>query len=192
VMRDPYEVLGVRKGATKEEIKKAYLELVKKYHPDKFKDNPLRELAEEKLKEINEAYNILMNDQYSSYEYSTYDQNSIYQQARDLIVQGNLGAAESLLNQNPQNDAEWFYLMGIIYQKRGWINQAYRYFIEAYSRDPSNFEYRRAKEQFETTSRNYECSAYNRGYRRHDDCDICTICQIIACWECCCDNDVGC
>lgn len=118
-MRDPYEVLGVRKGATKEEIKKAYLELVKKYHPDKFKDNPLRELAEEKLKEINEAYNILMNDQYSSYEYSTYDQNSIYQQARDLIVQGNLGAAESLLNQNPQNDAEWFYLMGIIYQKEG-------------------------------------------------------------------------
>ena len=57
---DPYEVLGVRQGASEEEIKAAYKELVKKYHPDKYQNNPLSDLAEEKLQEVNEAYDMLM------------------------------------------------------------------------------------------------------------------------------------
>ena len=59
-MKDPYEVLGVSRGASVEEIKNAYHELVKKYHPDKYRDNPLADLAQEKLTEINEAYDYLM------------------------------------------------------------------------------------------------------------------------------------
>ena len=57
---NPYEVLGVSENATDEEIKKAYKELVKKYHPDKYHNNPLADLAGEKLQEINEAYDMLM------------------------------------------------------------------------------------------------------------------------------------
>ena len=57
---NPYEVLGVSEGASEEEIKKAYKELVKKYHPDRYQNNPLSDLAEEKLQEINEAYDMLM------------------------------------------------------------------------------------------------------------------------------------
>ena len=57
---DPYKVLGVKRTATDEEIKAAYHELVKKYHPDKYVDNPLADLAEEKLREVNEAYDLLM------------------------------------------------------------------------------------------------------------------------------------
>ena len=56
---NPYKVLGVSEDATQEEIRAAYLKLVKKYHPDKYTDNPLKELANEKLKEINEAYEML-------------------------------------------------------------------------------------------------------------------------------------
>ena len=56
---NPYKVLGVSENATQEEIRAAYLSLVKKYHPDKYTDNPLKELAGEKLKEINQAYEML-------------------------------------------------------------------------------------------------------------------------------------
>ena len=58
--RNPYEVLGLKPGATQEEIKAAYRELVKKYHPDRYQDNPLNDLAEEKMREINEAYETLV------------------------------------------------------------------------------------------------------------------------------------
>ena len=63
---DPYKVLGVSKDADFETIKKAYRELAKKYHPDKYVNNPLASLAEEKLKEINEAYRILTEGGQSS------------------------------------------------------------------------------------------------------------------------------
>ena len=55
-MNDPYQVLGVPETATDAEVKKAYLNLARKYHPDNYHDNPLADLAQEKMKEINAAY----------------------------------------------------------------------------------------------------------------------------------------
>ena len=55
--RDYYEVLGVSKTATEDELKKAYRKLAKKYHPDANPDN--KEEAEAKFKEVNEAYEVL-------------------------------------------------------------------------------------------------------------------------------------
>ena len=59
---NPYEVLGVSPNATDEEVKQAYRQLAKKYHPDNYVDNPLSDLAEEKMKEINNAYDTICEE----------------------------------------------------------------------------------------------------------------------------------
>ncbi|MGB4126819.1 MAG: DnaJ domain-containing protein, partial [Bacilli bacterium] len=64
--RDYYEVLGIKKSASKDEIKSAYRKLAKKYHPDVNKEKD----AEEKFKEVQEAYDVLYDDQ----KRATYDQ----------------------------------------------------------------------------------------------------------------------
>ena len=67
---NPYEVLGIKPSASQDEIKSAYRKLIKQYHPDKFSDNPLKNLAEEKMIEINKAYETLTknsgNNNYNS------------------------------------------------------------------------------------------------------------------------------
>ena len=73
---NPYEVLGVSTNASDEEIKKAYRALVKKYHPDQYKGTAFEAEANEKLKEINEAYDMLKNKGASNNNY--YRQNTAY------------------------------------------------------------------------------------------------------------------
>ncbi len=59
-MNDPYSVLEISPNASTEEVKRAYRELARKYHPDNYQNNPLADLAEAKMKEINEAYDTIM------------------------------------------------------------------------------------------------------------------------------------
>ena len=55
MVNDPYKILGVTRNADTEEIKRAYRDLSRKYHPDSYVNNPLSDLAEEKFKEVQEA-----------------------------------------------------------------------------------------------------------------------------------------
>ena len=59
---DPYQILGISRGASDEEIKKAYRNLSRKYHPDANINNPNRAQAEEKFKQVQQAYDQIMKE----------------------------------------------------------------------------------------------------------------------------------
>ena len=68
-MRDPYQVLGVSRGASDEEIKKAYRSLSRKYHPDANVNNPNKDAAEEKFKQVQQAYDQIMKEKQQGTSY---------------------------------------------------------------------------------------------------------------------------
>lgn len=176
-MRNPYEVLEIKEGSSKEEVKKAYRELVKKYHPDQYGDNPLKELAGEKMREINEAYDYLMKN--SSDAGGSYTNNSAYGSneffdIRNNIQKNNLTAAEAELNLNQNRGAEWNYLMGMVHAQKGWYDSAYSHISKACSLDPSNMEYKEAFNRLNQMNNNYRQNYYNnRGMGGDGMCDMC-------------------
>ena len=153
-MRDPYQVLGVPSTATDEEVKKAYRDLARKYHPDNYHDNPLADLAQERMKEINEAYETVQSQRKAARSggYSAGGQSygyqggyaSRYQRVRMAISQGDLNLAEELLNAQSDHDAEWNFLKGAVCYRRGWLDEARQYYQTAVQMDPDNAEYQRA------------------------------------------------
>ena len=167
-MNDPYKVLGVPETATDAEVKKAYLNLARKYHPDNYHDNPLADLAQEKMKEINAAYEQITRERgkgggsssssssyggsgYSGYSsYGSYSgSSSVLQQVRVAISTGDLTRAEALLANYSDHNAEWNFLRGAVCYRRGWMDEARRYYQTACQMDPNNAEYRRALDYME-------------------------------------------
>ncbi len=191
-MRDPYEVLGVPRGATKEQVKAAYRELAKKYHPDNYIDSPLAESANKKMQDLNEAYDaIISGNPYSSGSSSSSSSGgngyNSYQQVREMMRLGRLDAAEQLLeNMSPNTrDAQWYYLKGQINYQRGWTDQAYTYFASAYNMQPNNAEYRHAYENL--SAQRTGGFRTNGRHNQGSDCDGCSICQGLICADCCCE-----
>lgn len=188
---NPYEVLGVRQDASEEEIKAAYKELVKKYHPDKYQNNPLSDLAEEKLQEVNEAYDMLMkNSNVNSGGYSQAQNprnaSAEFAQVRKSIDAGNLGLAEQTLNRIQNRNAEWMFLSGMLSYRKGWYDDGVSKIQQAVSMDPHNPEYNQALNQMVGAGRQYQNTAYGRGYNSNEDM-MCKMCQCYLCADCCCD-----
>lgn len=195
-MKNPYEVLGISPSATNEEVRSAYRELAKKYHPDNYVDSPLADMAEERMKEINEAYDEILRMRTSSgtggstgsdYSYSSgsgsYD--SVYSQARIAINRGDYKTAENLLNgvDQTKRGAEWFYLKGCILVHRGYYMDAMRYIDRACELDPSNREYSTLRDNLRVQSQNYG----SMHARPNDNgCNMCDICSFLICMDCLC------
>ena len=201
-MRDPYQVLGVSPNASDEEIKKAYRALVRKYHPDKYQDSDLKDVASEKMKEVNAAYEEIEKMRagggqnaggqnaggYGAYGgQSGYSTNPRYAEIRRLINAGNILEAQKRLDEIDAGDrgAEWQFLAGCVAVRRGEYVDAQNYFDRACAMDPRNPEYQRARD-----SLRQRANAYGAGYRASQSdagCSGCDICQGLLCADCCCE-----
>lgn len=190
---NPYEILGVSEDADEETIKKAYRALVKKYHPDKYVNNPLADLASEKIKEINKAYDMLMNKKStsssSSYSagpsYSGGGGEDAFRTVRTLISQNRLQEALTLLNSLPRT-AEWYYLSGRMRMQVGWYDQAITFLRTAVNMEPNNVEYRSALENVMNRTQDYSTTGRPSSSGYCNPCNCCTACMCADCICPCC------
>lgn len=191
--KDPYKVLDVSPSASDAEIKNAYRALAKKYHPDNFKsDDPLAHLATEKMKEINEAYDAIQKMRARG-KGQSHGSFTGYGDVRIKINAGRFSDADASLSAVPEEDrsAEWHFLKSIILMRRGRSFDAQRELGIACDMDPTNPEYQRAKELFNSQTTGYGQSygggTYRRSYGGGTDCaDLCMgmLCMNMLC-NCC-------
>ena len=190
-MRDPYEILGVSRDATDEEVKNAYRQLARKYHPDNYTDNPLSDLASEKMKEINEAYDEIINSRKggSGSSSSGSSNNPSFVKIRTLIANNRLDEAQRELDSysTAQRDAEWYFLSGSVLYKRGWYSNAYSAFATAVNKDPTNSEYRQALNMMQRQGSGSYSGPYRSGGNMGGSCSACDLCQGLICADCCCE-----
>jgi len=173
-MTDPYQVLNVSSSATDDEVKKAYRDLARKYHPDNYHDNPLADLAQEKMKEINATYDEIQrrrsgqgsgrttaSQSYGYGQQRAYSGNPVFQRVRMAINRNDLNTAEQLLAEISDHNGEWNFLKGMICYRRGWVDEARRYYQTACQMDPGNAEYRQALNFVENGNSGYRPEGYD-------------------------------
>lgn len=201
--KNPYEVLGVREDATDEEIKEAYRALARKYHPDKYIDEGLKEMATEKMKTINEAYEEIKNiragkssaggygsaGSYGSaggYGSSGSGGSADFAEVRRLINAGAYMQAERILDAMPADcrGAEWHFLRGCILLRRGWVHDAAKYFDTACRMDPQNAEYRNARLNIERMAQQGSAGRTTGTVCADDGCGCCANLMLA---DCCCE-----
>lgn len=200
-MSDPYKVLGVSPSATDDQIKEAYRNLAKKYHPDQYGDSPLKDLADEKMKEINEAYDTITSQRKAGSSYSAGSAggssnwggagraNSNFSDVRSYIMAGRIAEAEQILNGVPpeRRNAEWYFLKGSVLYRRGWLEEAKDHFSRACQMDPGNPEYSAALNQAMNQGSGMYGGYNPRGNMNAGGCNSCDVCSSLICADCCCE-----
>ena len=210
-MTDPYKVLGVSRDAADDDIKKAYRALARKYHPDNYAGSDLADLASEKMKEINEAYDTIQRERAaakanggstyggtgsnyggstSGSGYSSAGTAPTLNRVRMLINSGRFSEAGILLDSISQGErgAEWNYLKGCTLLQRGWYHDAQKYFEIACYMDPANAEYRAALQNMRGAA-----GQYGKTYTNVGGCSTCDLCSGLVCADClceCCGGDL--
>ena len=207
-MVDPYQILGVDRDASDEEIMRAYRRLAKQYHPDA---NPGDEYAAKKMQEVNDAYDRIKNpEKYrgpgaGSQGYDPYGQSGgygydpfggYYQQRRSynqkyadshmqaaynyILYRRYREALNVLAQMNSVHDAAWYYLSALANQGVGNQVTALEHMRKAVSMDPGNQEYLDALDRMEHGGDDYRRQAGNfRGFDiRSNPCASICLCYL--------------
>ena len=183
-MTDPYQVLNISSNATDDEVKKAYRELSRKYHPDSYVDNPLADLAEEKFKEVQEAYDQIMkqreNGGYSyqtggqSYSSANSSQETVeLQVARNYINARRFREALNVLAGISNRNAMWYYYSSIANMGIGNNLVAVDHAKQAAAMEPNNMEYVNYANQMQFRSQHYQNRGYGYGRTSYGTGDLC-------------------
>lgn len=172
MMTDPYEVLGLKRGASDEEIKKAYRTLSRKYHPDANINNPNADQAEEKFKQVQAAYEQIMKEKEQGYtgygstngyggfgSYGGYQGQSSAGQsdeytnylnaAMNYIRAGRYNEALNVLSGMDRKTAQWFYLSAIANNGLGNNVVALEHAKRAAAMEPNRMEYQALLQQLQ-------------------------------------------
>ena len=183
---DPYQVLGISQTATDEEVKDAYRKLSMKYHPDYHDESMLKDVAEQKMAELNAAYDEIMNMRRNKAAGAS---GNVYLDARCQIEQGNYTAADNILEQyRNESNAEWNYLKGTVCLARGWLNDAVSYISRAVQLDPANREYQAALQQMKKRQTGQmNGNPYTQANNADPTNCLCNACQCIVCTDCLCN-----
>ena len=207
-MGNPYDVLGVSPNATDEEIKKAYRTLSRKYHPDANVNNPNKEQAEERFKEIQQAYNQIMQEKQQGYGYGGfagggfggYSSNRNYQSygsrtqempemqaAANFLANRCFQEALNVLNNIKEHSARWYYYSAVAHAGLGNNVTACEYAKQAVEMEPSNLEYRQLLQQLNMGGGWYSSMGQNYGRPYEGFSRFCMSMVIMnMCLNCCC------
>ena len=212
-MSDPYQVLGIGRGASEEEIKKAYRTLSRKYHPDANINNPNKEQAEEKFKEIQQAYNQIMKERdqryndnsyngsfggfggfgdyaghgYGSRQHDMSDDDRYFQAAANYIRSRHYHEALNVLSNVSTKNALWHYYSAIANSGLGNQIMALDHARTAVNLEPNNMEYRQLLNSLQNGNNWYAGRQSSYGYDTFGSDGYCLkLCMLnIFCNLCC-------
>ncbi len=203
-----YEILGIGKNATEEEVKSAYRALAQKYSGPEYQESPMKEQAEEKMQEINQAFDQIMGELRSGRQFDGSPMQGAangeqsyagvggrWGEIRAMINAGQVDQAMEALNAIPggASQAEWNFLMGSAFYYKGWLNEAFQYFSTACRLAPGNREYEAALRSLQTGQRGQMPNNPYGGYGAYGapgsqamSCSCCDMCMTMMCMDACC------
>lgn len=192
MITDPYKVLGISYTASNDEIKKAYRELSRKYHPDSYIDNPLSDLAEEKFKEIQEAYQQIMDEREKGFSKSSYtygNQNTSSRSSSNTYTNSQedieLGAAANYINSRHYHEAlnvlngisnrtgRWYYFHALANAGLGNLLESQNSAKQAVNMEPGNLDYMQLLNQLQRGSQRYQNAGFGYGRSNYSTGDLC-------------------
>ena len=194
--KNPYEVLGISPSASNDEVKKAYRELSRKYHPDSYVNNPLADLAEEKFKEVQEAYDQIMKQRENGGSGSQYSYGGAYNQSgygnsysgsatgggeadihfqavRNYINARRFREALNVLAGISNRNGMWYYYSAIANMGIGNNLVAVDHAKQAAAMEPNNMEYVNFANQMQFRGQRYQNTGYGYGRQSYGTGNLC-------------------